>query len=185
MCDLVELTWVQHCPQAGKQPWWCGKRRSVVLGSAWVWPRSLSPAWCLAVLYGASLAQIGSSCTQFTPFPNFYLGKIRVRIFCNSCFFFFSPPDTVRQHPWNLCFISDCLLKKQMECKDFAFLFYGKTGLEEYAPLKGSHSSSWYCCKRCQEMELKYGRNLKNASSLLLNWRMKLTVQHLQSVSGQ
>lgn len=76
------------------------------------WPRSLSPAWCLAALDGACLAQTGPFCTGFTPFPDFHLAKTRARIFFFAIpVFSFSPLDVVRQHPWNSCSISKCLLE--------------------------------------------------------------------------
>lgn len=74
------------------QPWWCGEQQSAVPGSACIWPRYLSPAWCLAVPYGAGLAQIGSFRTHFTPFPDFSLCKMGVRIFSGTPVFSFSLP---------------------------------------------------------------------------------------------
>lgn len=71
-----------------------------MLGPAGGWPRSLSPAWCLAALDGACLAQTGPFCTGFTPFPDFHLDKTRAGIFFFVIpVFSFSPLDVVRQHP--------------------------------------------------------------------------------------
>lgn len=75
-------------------------RRDLGAGLVGGWPRSLSPAWRLAALDGASLAQAGPFCTGFSPFPDFHLRETRARIFFFAVpAFSFSPPDAVRQHP--------------------------------------------------------------------------------------
>lgn len=111
------------------------------------WPRSLSPAWCLAALDGACLAQTGPFCTGFTPFPDFHLAKTRARIFffCNSCLFFLSPWCSQAASLKFLFHFQVLAGGTELTPQGCAFLSSSKTGLEEYVLLKGSHSSSWSC----------------------------------------
>lgn len=87
-----------------------------------------------------------------------------------------------RWHPQNVCFTCEHSLKAAW--KGSAFLLCSETGCEEYASLEGSHSSSSYCWKGCQERELDFERNLK-CFFPSFQQKNELTIQHLQSVGGQ